>query len=243
MVFSHNPAPQNLCSDIFLNLDQLEQVQSFKYIGVMLDCRLTFNKQAETSALKAKRAVGAAMRTFRGSAPHSVLDRVYNSCVIPQISYAWEACYPKNRFSKEKIEKVQKFYLQNYCNRYNMPYEDLRKQYEDRSGKLCPPLWLMATRQSLKLYYKYYHNHRYLPNNKLSVSTCRRSNRTTHNFHVEPANCSAATGFTFYNMSTKVWNALPADVPGKLFSSYVNFLCSDRFTEIVRQFDLHCTIT
>ena len=224
-------------------LEQLEYVESFKYLGVELDCRLTFNKQAETSALKAKRAVGATMRTFRGSAPHSVLHRVYSGCVIPQLSYGWEACYPKNQFAKEKIEKVQRYYLQNYCNRYTMTYDELRNHYEDRSGKVCPPLWLVSTRQRMKLYHKYYHGQRYVPENKIiTSSTCRRSCRTNHKFHVEPANCSAATGSSFYHISTKVWNALPQYVPGKLFVNFSNYLLTDDFAEIVRRLELHCNI-
>ena len=207
-----------------------------------LDCRLTFNKQAETSALKAKRAVGATMRTFRGSAPHSVLHRVYNGCVIPQLSYAWEACYPKNQFAKEKIEKVQRYYLQNYCNRYNMSYDELRNHYQYRSGKVCPPLWLVAARQRMKLYYKYYHGQRYMPENKILISSCRRSKRINHSFHVEPANCTAATGSTFYPTTTKVWNDLPQNVPGKPFANFSNYLLLDDFADIVRRLDLHCSI-
>ena len=102
--------------------------------------------------------------------------------------------------------------------------------------------WLVSARQRMKLYHKYYHGQRFVPENKIINSTCRRSNRTNHKFHVEPANCSAATGSTFYHTSTKVWNALPHNVPGKLFSNFSNYLLNDEFTDIVRHLELHCLI-
>ncbi|KAJ7049262.1 hypothetical protein C8F01DRAFT_925726, partial [Mycena amicta] len=66
-----------------------------KYLGVLLDEKLTFKPQAEAAAAKGLKVLMACNRLTRPSfgLPHRYVKRLYESVVIPKMTYALDTWY------------------------------------------------------------------------------------------------------------------------------------------------------
>ena len=85
----------------------IEQVHEFKYLGVVLDDCLSWNKHIEKVFTKISRIIGC-IRQIKHNIPQNILIMLYNALILPHIDYGiviW------GRTSKCNIKKIQK--LQN----------------------------------------------------------------------------------------------------------------------------------
>ena len=73
---------------------QLEQVDAYKYLGVVLDPRLNFNAHIDRLVGKAKQRIGCISR-FRKYASKSVALTLYKSLVIPLFDFNSNVILPK----------------------------------------------------------------------------------------------------------------------------------------------------
>ena len=113
IVFGLHPSPPCLVTSISLGPDQIEQVEEFKYLGVLVDHRLTFAHHAQTVSLKAKRAIGAIVRLFKHATPRAVLEKVFKAVIVPQLTYAIEIWYPKGAVWRSKLERYKNTFSNN----------------------------------------------------------------------------------------------------------------------------------
>ena len=86
MLISSKPKTQN--PDLNLNLDDtnINQVKSFKYLGITLDSQLKFSEQFDSTYSKLKRAIGIFGRAAK-FLPASACITLYNTLILPRIDY------------------------------------------------------------------------------------------------------------------------------------------------------------
>ena len=100
------------CPELTICGQVLEQVECFKYLGVLLTSDLTWSKHTETICSKAKKLLGMIYRRFSEHSNPDTLLHLYESMVRPHLEYV-------------HLDGVQKFALRICSNNYYMSYEDL----------------------------------------------------------------------------------------------------------------------
>ena len=220
-IFGYHSQPPSLINDIFLGPERIERVETFKYLGVLVDRKLSFTEHTQMAVSRAKKVVGVTKWAFGNAAPPYVLERIYHGCVLPQFTYGMETWYPKALWARDKIERVNKHHIHLYCNNYILPYKDLLEQYNVKTRKNHSPVWLLAAKMRMKLYYKFYHGHRYTPDENIPKDSNKR--RSSHGCHVELTAKTVTTGATYFYDAARIWNALPPEVPILSFTKFTKF--------------------
>ena len=98
---------QDITMNINLGDYQIEQVQSFKYVGVMLDRKLSLNQQIKLSAASAGKAVNI-MRSVAGTrwgVDPRCLDMLYKGCIRSKLEFC--SFIYDGKKSITNLEKVQ----------------------------------------------------------------------------------------------------------------------------------------
>ncbi len=115
-----------------LNGVPLEQVEHFKYLGVLLSSDLT---HVDSICSKARKLVGLLFRRFSANVDSQTLLEIYNLLVRPHLEYAaqvWNLHLIKNI---TKLEDIQKFGLRMCYKNWDAGYQELLDLYLQ-----CPPL-------------------------------------------------------------------------------------------------------
>ena len=81
---------------------RLEQVENFKYLGVLLSSNLSFSQHItiQTICAKARKILGLLYRRFYKNTSNKALLQLYISLVRPHLEYAspvWNPCLKKDR--------------------------------------------------------------------------------------------------------------------------------------------------
>ena len=94
---------------IIINGSVVENVDSYKYLGVMLDSQLDFRKQVEYSVSKAKRASAKVFSLIDGrkGTPVHIGINLYKTLVRPHLEYALPVWANINDKDLDLMEKVQ----------------------------------------------------------------------------------------------------------------------------------------
>ena len=97
---------------LFLAGVSLEQVQLFKYLGVVISSHLSWSDHVLHVTAKARKSIGVIYRNFyRHSSPATLLQ-LYKSIVLPQLTYCSSVWAPSSSSgSMRKLESVQHFAL------------------------------------------------------------------------------------------------------------------------------------
>lgn len=85
MLVTNKTNVEEIC--LRLNDDMLQQVDHFKYLGVYLDCHLTFNSHVlkKVSQMKSKLSFLRRLSTYL---PQVALNKVYKALILPSLDYA-----------------------------------------------------------------------------------------------------------------------------------------------------------
>ena len=100
----------------------LEQVLSFKYLGIHLSCDLSYSMHIHTITCRARKVLGLLYRKFYNLSPPDVLLCLYLSLVKPHLEYAtvvWSSYLKKDILQQEH---VQTFCLHVATKLWNYPY-------------------------------------------------------------------------------------------------------------------------
>ena len=123
ILFTHSRIMQKLKKDhqILLNGSKLIWHDQVKYLGVLLDSKLTFSKNIQTNVVKAKKVISTLYCLLKKHSHvnfHSKLT-IYKSYIRPILTYA---CPVFSNCAKTHISKLQT--IQNKCLRMvlNAPY-------------------------------------------------------------------------------------------------------------------------
>ena len=113
----------------YLQGDIIEQVCSYKYLGVMVTSNLKWDEHIDKVSLKAKRLLGHLYRVFYRNVQPQYLLNLYISLVRLHLEYACQVWDPYIQRSICQLEDIQKFALQICTGQWNTRYGDLLENY------------------------------------------------------------------------------------------------------------------
>ena len=85
----------------------LEEVESFPYLGVMLDNKMRWSPHIEIITSRANKVLGLIKRNL-WNCLKSVRETVYTTLVIPKFQYAYNAWDPHYQKDKAALESVER---------------------------------------------------------------------------------------------------------------------------------------
>ena len=98
-----------------LNGIPLEQVEHFKYLGVLFSSDLSWSTHIDSICSKARKLVGLLYRRFSANVDSQPLLEMYKLLVRPHLEYAAQIWNPHLVKNITKLEDIQKFALRMCC--------------------------------------------------------------------------------------------------------------------------------
>ena len=102
----------------------LEQVENFKYLGVLLSSNLSFSQLIQTIS-KARKIPRLLYRRFYKNTSNEALLQLYISLVRPHLEYASPVWNPYLKKDIKQLEDVEKFALKMITIQWDLSYQDL----------------------------------------------------------------------------------------------------------------------
>ena len=200
----------------------LEKVESYKYLGVLINSTLTWSDHISRVCSKARQQLGLLYRQFYGDSNTSTLKALYVTQVRPHLEYAIPVWDPHLSKDIEALESVQRF-ASKVCTK---KWCDV--SYEDRL-KLMNIDTLQSRRLQLKLCYLYkiLNGKAYFINSPLTLFSSTYNIRS-HNLTLNVSFTWSASSFNlFFCQTVRMWNQLPLDiVSNQTFLSFKKALCN-----------------
>ena len=202
MTISRKMKPSTAPFTLRLHNEQLEEVDQFKYLGVILNHNLSWSPHISAICTKAKKILGLLYRRFYNHSSNECIKQLYLSLVRPHLDYAAQVWDPHLQKDVQLLENVQKFALKLASHNWSMSYHDLLS--------LCDLPALSTRRLHLKLsqVYKIIYNLCYFPDHILEErqAHCERLRRSLTLF--QPFAHSNAFLNSFVPSSIHAWNNL-----------------------------------
>ena len=184
----------------------LGEVESFKYLGVLLHKHLTWSEHISGICNKAKQILGLIYRQIYNHSSPSTVKQLYLSLVRPHLEYACQLWDPYTQNDVNKLESVQKFALKLVSHRWDAGYEELTR--------LVNVPMLSERRLHLKLVqvYKILHGLCDFPDDILQIQLAHSSRLA----RAQTLHCPFARTNYYYNSfvpsSIRAWNSLEEDL-------------------------------
>ena len=125
MVISRKKQPTLPTSPIVINNSPLTRVESYKYLGVWITCRLSWSLQVEEVCKKARRHIGVLYRKFYQHASNQTFLRLYLTYIRPHLEYAAAVWDPYQQGLINSLESVQRFALKASTRNWTASYDTL----------------------------------------------------------------------------------------------------------------------
>lgn len=188
---------------ILLEGEPLEQVNTFKYLGVIISDDLSWTTQVHSVCTKAKKIVRVIYRRFHNAEANTLFQLpryIYTTLVRPHLEYVAPVWDPFTAGSINKLESVQKFALRICFKQWNLGYQDLL----DLTN--CPSLLNGRLYFKLCTLYRIVHNLAYFPPN---VVLPKQNSNTSVPLLYQPFARTTAYHSSFLPSSATLWNNLP----------------------------------
>ena len=150
-----------------LNGIPLEQVEHFKYLGVLFSSDLSWSTHIDSICSKARKLVGLLYRRFSANVDSQPLLEMYKLLVRPHLEYAAQIWNPHLVKNITKLEDIQTFALRMCYKNWDAGYQELLD------------LTTMPTLENRRLYlklcslYKIIYSHFYFPPNVFTAQPSR----------------------------------------------------------------------
>ena len=185
----------------------LKRVETAKYLGLNINCHLSWNTHIDRVTKKANSTRAFLQRNLRGC-PTNIKAQSYKTFVRPTLEYASVVWDPHTQLNTNKLEAVQRRSARFACNVYQ------------RTSSVTPLLkelqWqpLRERRHQAKIImtYKILHNLIDIPSSLYTQATLRATTRG-HQFRLRqfPTRILAYQ-HSFFPSSVKLWNLVPHEV-------------------------------
>ena len=202
MIISRKRSPTLPENPLELLGSELERVDCYKYLGVLLTSDLSWSSHVGSVCTKARRVLGLLYRRFYGSTSQSSLKQLYLSLVRPHMEYACQVWDPYLVKDKKAIEGVQKFALKVVTSKWDNSYDELLEDVKLKS--------LEERRLELKLglLFKIVHNLCFFPDGSWEFRNCR-SGRSSHSQQLSvPFAHTNSYFYSFFPHTSSNWNLL-----------------------------------
>ncbi|MCP4494297.1 MAG: reverse transcriptase family protein, partial [Gammaproteobacteria bacterium] len=225
LIMSYGNRVDNSEIELYLSGMKLEVVTESRYLGVVIDRKLSFVPHSHAAAVRAKRAIGALCRNFISKAPVSVLERVYKVCILPALLYGVEVWFPGAKYCRVNLERVQRFMARLLCNDFTSPYDSLLDKLN------WVPLWKRVLHLRLRLFYKLLLSSTFSA--LLPLTASRHSACLTHSRTVSLKCKKSSTANSFCFTVCKMWNSLPDYVVTSSFTDFCKYIKSRMFFDLL----------
>jgi ribonuclease P/MRP protein subunit RPP40 len=184
----------------------LDKVDSYKYLGVVLNSKLSFNEQVDGAILRANKALGFVRRNLKSCLKETKL-KCYKTLIRPHLEYASSSWDPFLASHVHKLEMVQHRAARFICSKYSR-YESVSNMLSELS---LSKLQERRAQARVKLFYKI--------NSKLTplvvpselVQKCNNGRTGNGKSYVHMPSHSNPYYSSFYPRTVRDWNGLPSD--------------------------------
>ena len=194
-------------SGLFLGSCIMEQVDSYRYLGVTVTSTLNWNDHIQHICSKARKLIGMLHRRFSSWADTNTLRCLYLTCIRPHLEYASQLWGPYTNKGIQSLESVQKFACKVCLQQWNLAID-----YDSMLQLLnFPPLSTRRNFLKLTTMYKIIGNFSYFPPGVFVQHNFPYSTNQHTNF----SRPFARTQYMFSSFVPSVitlWNALPNSV-------------------------------
>ena len=202
-----------------LNSSPLEQVETFKYLGLPLSSDLSWSSHIDFICAKARKLIGLLYRRFYGNVDNHSLLKLYSVLVRPHLEYATPIWDPHFIQDSNKLESVQRFALKMCLKQWDLGYQDLLDLSQFPT--------LENRRLYLKLCTLYKHGYFHFPTN-VFVPQVSRHSHSLPLIHQPRAHTNAFQS-SFVPSSVSVWNHLPHEALTALSINFFKSLVTPMF--------------
>ena len=200
-----------------INNTLIEQVSSYKYLGILISSNLSWSPHINEVCSKARKTLGVIFRNFYRHTSPSVILQLYQSLVLPQLMYCssvWDP--PSSSGDSRNLENIQKFAIRLCSKNWSINYTSLRTTFN---------LPLLSSRRSyskLITMYKIINHFLYFPPIITNQPTPYMCIRNFHSCNLTIPFCKTSSSLnSFIPATTTLWNSLPLNI--KLCSSLSSF--------------------
>ena len=177
-----------------------------KFLGITIDSKLSFKEHVNVICKKLSKSVGVLYK-LNSFLPNNILKTLYNSLILPYISYGVESWYGAPQFVADRVRVLQKKAVRAvYC----LPYNSHTEQYflEGKILKLCD----LHRLSLLSLVYIYLDTEGLMADRFNARSEIHDHVTRNRNMLTIPQYRKSTTQSCFLFRSIKVWNAFPTDL-------------------------------
>ena len=211
----------------FIHDTPISETDSAKYLGVVIDSKLTWKNQYPNIIKKCNSTLAFLKRNLSKS-PTFVKNQCYKSLVRPKLEYACAIWDPHSKIHIENLEKVQKRAARFVTNNYVMESGNSKINLDRLEW---PTLEERRLSTKLILFQKARLNLVDIPTEHLTLKTrqTRQGGGDGPIYHREFSKIDSHL-YSFYPRTSLLWNQLPSEVR----------TCEDidRFTTMVNSLDL-----
>ena len=192
-------------STLYLNGLLLERVFSFKYLGVIINSQLNWSTHIDYVCSKTRKLLGLIFRHFYFHSSSTVLFKLYQSLILPHLSYCSSLWDPHQGNNTNKLEAIQFFALKLCTKQWSSSYQSLLDQLS------LPRLSTRRKVSKLFLLYKFIYHIAYIPQNILLYQSCTSHLRSFHPLNIKiPLSRTNSTLYSFFPNTSSLWNTLPS---------------------------------
>ncbi len=194
-----------------LNNVLLEWVDTFKYLGVKFNSKLTWTDQVSEAKLKATRVLNLLRRSMHGCSEQAKA-RAYTALVRPHLETCSPVWAPYQKGAQDELEKVQKRAARWICARWDKTNHRWSRSYDECRSRLR---WATVRQRHVLLSccqaFKIVHNldclvfHEYLCFNESRMRSHRLSLRCV-------GSRVRSFRYSFFINIPFLWNTLPIDI-------------------------------
>ena len=189
-----------------INGHQIEEVITFKYLGVWISSDLSWTKHIEITCSKARRVLGYMYRTFAPYCEPDTIISLYKSQVLPILDYASVVWEPHLKKDKLLLEAVQLQATRMASRQWKENGVSLNQRFE------LPTLENRRKYFKLLLTYKFLSGYTYCPTGYF-VQHPNPNPRLFHSkYIVQPFAKTEAYYHSFFIDSVRLWNSLPNSI-------------------------------
>ena len=194
----------------------LERVECFKYLGLLLSENLSFSEHINLTCMKARKIIGLLYRRFYTNANSATLLQLYQSLVRPHLEYASPVWNPHMQKDIKSLQNVEKFALRMITKQWDLGYEELLEMVS------LPSLEIRRLQASLCTLYKIVYSLCFFPPD-IIIPRPNYSQRLDRQLLLyQPFAHTNAFLYSFVPYSANVWNSLPQDLVTAPFRSFKN---------------------
>ena len=190
---------------LYLRDTPLEQVECFKYLGMILASDLSFSQHTDSVCSKARKIFGLLYRRFYNNVSNDTLLQLYLSLVRPHFEYASPVWNPYMQKHIKQLKDVEKFALHMAAKSWDSGYQDLLSLTDIA-------LEPRRAQASLCMLLKIVHGLCFFPSN-IIITRPNLSQRTNRQLLLQqPFAVTNAYLHSFVPHTVHAWNLLPEPV-------------------------------